>query len=132
VIVLDTSAVIELLLGSGAGRQVAHRVQAPEVSLHAPHLLTVEVTQVLRRLTLAGTLDDNRAHEALTDLGDLDVAYYDHQPLVARMWVLRDNLTAYDAAYVALAEVLRAPLLTLDRRLADAPGHIARVEVLGP
>ena len=85
---------------------------------------------MLRRYERAGELSTGRAHAAVTDLGDLPLQRYQHAPLLPRMWELRLNLTGYDAAYVALAEVLRAPLVTADARLASAPGHRATVEVL--
>jgi predicted nucleic acid-binding protein len=130
VIVLDASAVVELLLGTKAGIAVRQRVSGGNESLHAPHLMDVEVAQVLRRYQATGAIDDTRGREALEDLGDLDVARYPHDPLLLRVWQLRANLTAYDAVYVALAEALGAPLLTRDRRIASVPGHRARVETI--
>ena len=129
-IVLDASATVELLFRSTLGAQVAERIGSPAVSLHAPHLLSVEVTQVLRRLVRREQLSAARAAEAVVDLGDLDIARYEHEPLLVRMWELRPNLTAYDAAYVALAELLDAPLLTTDVRLARSPGARCTFEVL--
>lgn len=93
-------------------------------SLHAPHLLAVEVAQVIRRYQLQGLLNADRGALALASLADLDVASYPHEPLLPAIWQLRENLTAYDAAYVALAAALRAPLVTLDGRLAAAPHGI--------
>lgn len=95
-----------------------------------PHLLDLEVLQVLRRFQRGGTLTDNRADEALADLADLPLIRFAHLPLVFEIWRLRDNLTAYDAAYVALAEVLDATLVTRGQRLANAPGIGARVDVV--
>ncbi len=129
-IVLDASAVLELLVGSDAGEAVADRIAPPAETLHAPHLLDLEVAQVLRRLQAAGTLGAARAREAVRDLLELDVTRYAHADLLPRVWALRANLSAYDAAYIALAEVLDAPLLTLDARLARSPGHRAEVELL--
>ena len=103
---------------------------APGRVLHAPHLLDVEVAQVLRRLERAGAVGERRAGEALDDLRALRLVRHEHLPLLTRAWALRHNLSAYDALYVALAEGLGAPLLTLDRRLADAPGHGAEVRVV--
>lgn len=131
-IVLDASAVVELLLGTAAGVAVAERIADPDESLHAPHLLSVEVAQVLRRLTASGQLTARRGHDAMEDLADLPLERYDHEPLLGRMWALRSHLTAYDSTYIALAEGLGAPLLTLDRRLATAPGHRALVELVSP
>ena len=127
-IVLDASAVVELLLGSPRGATVRARIERPDESLHAPHLLDVEVASVLRRYQLSGDLTADDGREALTDLAGLDIARYPHDPLLPRVWELRTAVTAYDAVYLALAEILEAPLLTLDRRLARARGHGARVE----
>lgn len=129
-IVLDASAAVELVLGTEAGREVARRVADPGISLHAPHLLDVEVDQVVRRYVRGGQVTEERGRLALELLADLDLERHGHDALLPRMWALRVNLTAYDAAYVALAEALDAPLLTRDRRLANAPGHTARVVVV--
>jgi predicted nucleic acid-binding protein len=129
VIVLDASAVVELVLGSQRGATVRARVQRPDESLHAPHLLDVEVVSVLRRYQISGELSAEDGREALADLAGLDITRYPHHPLLPRVWELRTFVTAYDAVYLALAEVLEAPLLTLDRRLARARGHGAQVEV---
>ncbi|MFN8095505.1 MAG: type II toxin-antitoxin system VapC family toxin [Vicinamibacteria bacterium] len=130
-IVLDASALVELLLGTAAGRAVLERIASPDVSLHAPHLADVEVAQVLRRLARDGDLDPGSAGTALADLRALDLERHSHEPLLERVWALRDNLTAYDAVYVALAEALDAKLVTCDRRLARAPGLSRRVELVG-
>jgi len=130
VIVLDASAAVELLIGTGNGDLVADRIADPAESLHIPHLLAVEVAQVLRRLVVAGDLRPGRAVAALDDLADLDAERYPHEPFLTRIFALRANLTAYDAAYVALAETLDAPVVTFDRRLASARGTEATVELL--
>ncbi len=93
--------------------------------------MDLEVLHALRRQALLGTLSRERSSEALTDLGNISFARYPHTPLVGRIWELRENLTAYDAAYVALAEALDAPLVTMDARLAQAPGVRAAIEVYG-
>ncbi|MBI2468283.1 MAG: type II toxin-antitoxin system VapC family toxin [Candidatus Rokubacteria bacterium] len=129
-IVLDASAVLELLLRRPAGDTLRERVSARDETLHAPHLLDIEVTQVLRRYYLAGHLSAERGREALEDLADLDVRRYPHDVFLSRVWELRSSVTAYDAVYLALAEVLGAPLVTLDRRLASARGHRARIELV--
>ena len=128
-IVVDASAVIELLLRSAAGQRVAARIADPEEGLVAPHLLDVEVAQVLRRAEARGLITAERAVDALSLLQDLDAVRYPHGPLLERAWDLRRNCTAYDAVYLALAEALRAPLLTLDRRLARVPGVRAIVQL---
>jgi predicted nucleic acid-binding protein len=130
VIVLDASAAVGLLLQSPVGVRVADRALAADESLHAPHLLDVEVTQVVRRFALAGELTAERAEQALLDLTDLPLTRYAHTDLIARIWSLRDSLTTYDAAYVALAEALDAPLLTSDGKLARAHGHAAHIELI--
>jgi predicted nucleic acid-binding protein len=130
VIVVDASAVLETLLRTPAAAAVEGRLFDSRQTLHAPHLIDVEVAQVVRRYAAAGELDAERGREALADLADLPLLRYPHDLLLPRIWELRHNLTAYDAAYVALAEALGAPLLTRDRRLAAAPGHHAQVELV--
>lgn len=121
---------IEVLLQTDAGVSIAERYLDGRRTLHAPHLLDVEVAQVLRRYVTRGELWDARAQEALDVLALFPLTRYPHEPLLRRIWALRENLTAYDAAYVALAEGLRAPLLTRDRRLAGAPRLAGSVEVV--
>ena len=129
-IVVDASALIEVLLGTRAAGILAERLFADGETLHAPHLIDVEVAQVLRRYALAGTLGADRGAEALEDLADFPIARYPHQPFLFRMWELRHNVTAYDAAYLALAEALDAPLVTRDAKLASSAGHRARIELV--
>jgi len=130
VIVLDASAALELVLHTPAGEIVARRIAPPEESLHAPHLIVLDVAQVLRRYEAIRSLSPARAREALEDFTDLAVTRYPHEVLLPRIWELRKNAAAYDGAYLALAEVLGAPLLTADSRLASTPGHRAQVEVV--
>jgi len=130
VIVIDASVVIELLLRTVAGRQLERSVLGVAETLHAPHLLDLEVTQVLRRYVRAGELSVERGKEALQDLLDLPLSRYPHYLFLPRIWELRESATAYDAAYLALAESLAAPLLTRDVRLGAASGHRAVVKVL--
>jgi predicted nucleic acid-binding protein len=130
VIVLDASAAVEIILQTEVGVALTGRLLTPESALHAPHLLDVEVAQVLRRFTLHGEVRPERARQALEDLADLPIERYPHEMLLPRIWTLRQNLTAYDAAYVALAEILGATLLTRDGRISRASGHSARVEVV--
>lgn len=129
-IVLDASAVLELLLNTEGGSLVGDRISDPAESLHAPHLLSVEVIQVLRRYVAARSIGVEIAAAALEDLAALDIARYAHEPFLGRVWELRNNVTAYDAVYLALAEILDSPLLTFDSRLAASPGHVASVELL--
>ena len=129
-IVVDASALIELLLPSDAAGTVAARLFDSGDSLAAPHLIDVEAAQVLRRYAQAGEIDGRRGREAMADLADMPIRRYPHDVLLPRVWDLRHNLTAYDATYVALAEALDAPLVTRDRRLAGAAGHGAKIELL--
>jgi predicted nucleic acid-binding protein len=129
-IVVDASSVLEVLLRTPVAAVVEARLFDPAETLHAPHLIDVEAAQVIRRYASTGDIDGPRGKAALDDLADLPLRRYPHSFLLPRVWQLRNNLTAYDAVYVALAEALNAPLLTRDRRLADAPGHRARIELL--
>jgi predicted nucleic acid-binding protein len=128
--VLDASALVELLLGTDPGRRVAERIADPGERLDVPHLADVEVAQALRRYVRAGELDAAAAAGALDDLRSLDLERHGHEPLLGRVWALRDNPTAYDAVYVALAEALDSTLLTCDGRLARAPVVSDRVELV--
>ncbi len=129
-IVLDASALLELLLGTARGRLVAARISDPSLGLHIPHLADIEIAQALRRYVRDGELDVASAASAIENLQELDLERYSHEPLLARVWALRNNLTAYDAVYVALAELLNTTLLTCDGRLARAPGLARRVELI--
>ncbi|MGH7087360.1 MAG: type II toxin-antitoxin system VapC family toxin [Stellaceae bacterium] len=129
-IVVDASALLEVLLRTSAAAAIEDRLFDAEETLHAPHLIDVEVAQVLRRYAATGQIAATRCRDALSDLLDLPLSRYPHDVLLPRVWDLRHNLTAYDAAYVALAEALDAPLLTRDRRLAAAPGHRARIDLV--
>jgi predicted nucleic acid-binding protein len=128
-IVLDASAAVEWLLQTSAGQRIERRIYSGGESLHSPHLLDLEVAQVLRRLVREGSVSVQRAAEAIQDLVDLRVTRYPQFVLLTRIWQLRDNFSAYDAAYVVLAEKLCAPLITRDARLASAAGHRAQVEL---
>ena len=129
-IVVDASALVELLLDTDEAGAVAARLFDSGDSLAAPHLIDVEAAQVLRRYAQVGEIDGRRGREAMADLADMPIRRYPHDVLLPRVWDLRHNLTAYDAAYVALAEALDAPLVTRDRRLARAAGHGADIELL--
>ena len=109
---------------------LSRRLFARGQTLHAPHLLDLEVAQVLRRFCARGELTVTRAGEALADLLDFPLTRYPHDLFLERIWQLRENLTVYDAAYVALAEALSATLVTRDVRLGRSPGHAASIEVL--
>ena len=129
-IVVDASALIEFLLQTALGRKVEARLLRDDDEWHAPHLIDIEVTQVLRRLVRAGELSADRANEAITDLADVDLHRHAHLDLLTRVWKLRENVTAYDAVYVALAEALDASVVTCDAPLAKAPGLRATVELI--
>lgn len=129
-IVLDASAAIDWMLQTPAGQRVDKRIFSQNESLHSPHLVDLEVAQVLRRLVREQAVSVYRADEAIRDLLDLRITRYPHSVLLPRIWQLRDNFSAYDAAYVVLAETLGATLLTRDTRLASAAGHHASVELI--
>lgn len=129
-IVLDASAVVELVLATAAGRRIASRIADPALALHVPHLLDVEVAQALRRCVASGDIQSDDAVLAIAALRDLPLERHGHDALLDRVWALRRNLTAYDAVYVALAEALGAVLVTCDRKLARAPGVAARAELV--
>ena len=129
-IVPDASSVIEVLLQTERGQRLETRLLHPAETLHVPHLIDIEVAHVLRRVCLQGLLDPQRGAEAIEDLAALPLIRYSHDLFLPRIWTLRHTLTAYDATYVALAEVLSAPLLTCDTRLAASHGHEAIIEVV--
>ena len=131
-IVLDASAALELLLNGSRAEGVAERTFADGESLHAPHLIDVEIAQVLRRLVRHSEIDPSRATEAFADLRDLALTRYPHQMLLDGIWTLRDNVSAYDAAYVVLSLELGATLLTCDRKLSVVPVAGLAVEFVGP
>jgi len=129
VIVIDASALLEVLLRRATAQAIETRLFAIGETLHAPHLLDVEIAQVLRRCAIRGDVDESRGREALAHLAGLPIQRYPHQVLLPRIWELRHNVSAYDASYVALTESLDAVLVTCDQRLANAAGHRARVRV---
>jgi predicted nucleic acid-binding protein len=130
VIVIDASALVELLLRTEKADAVADLAFSTDEPLHAPELLDIEVAQALRRLVRLKQITASRASDALADHAQYAIQRYPHSPLLDRIWELRDTVTAYDAAYVALAEVTDAPLVTCDGKLAGAPGHRAQVVLI--
>lgn len=128
-IVVDASALLEFLLQTPLGTRVEARLLRDD-EFHCPHLIDVEVTQGLRRLVRAREVSADRAAEAIQDLVDLDLHRHAHLDLLTRAWKLRENMTAYDAMYVALAEALDATVVTCDTPLAKAAGHRAHIEVI--
>ena len=129
-IVVDASAALEVLLRTPRAAAVNTRLFAGGDLLNAPHLVDLEIVQVLRRHVSAGEMTAARAAEALEVWHAFPIARWPHERLLGRVWALRATLTAYDAAYVALAEALDVVLVTTDGKLARAPGHGARVEVV--
>ena len=119
-----------MLLRTPGSEGLEERLFDERETLHAPYLLDLEVAQVLRRYAVRGELAPARGERALELLAAFPLTRYPHEPLLPRVWALRANLTAYDAAYVALAEGLGALLLTRDRRLTNSAGHRARVELV--
>jgi len=129
VVVVDASALAPALADDGPEGDVA-RARLRGESLTAPELIDLETTSVIRRQLLSGQLDARRAEFALGDLTDLPLRRAPHLPLLPRCWELRQNITVYDAAYVALAELLDVVLITGDARLANAPGPRCRIDLL--
>ncbi|HWO29228.1 MAG TPA: type II toxin-antitoxin system VapC family toxin [Candidatus Acidoferrum sp.] len=128
-IVLDASAAIDWLLQTAVGKQIEKRIYSRGESLHAPHLLDLEIAQVMRRLVREGAVSAPRADQAIQDLLDLRVTRYPHFVFLPHIWRLRDNFSAYDAVYVALTEKLGATLITRDARLASASARMASIEL---
>jgi predicted nucleic acid-binding protein len=131
-IVVDASAITELLLQTALGTRVEQRLYQEDDDLHAPHLLDVEVLSALRRLVHLGEVLPERAEEAIQDLGVLRVVRHGHRDLATRAWELRHNFTVYDAMYLALAEALDATVVTCDAPFGATPRRVARVEVIRP
>ena len=129
-IVVDASVVLEVLLRTPAAQAVEQRLFAEGQSLQAPHLIDLEVIQVLRRFSASRQIRPEHGPAAVDRFSEFPIRRYPHRILLTRIWELRHNLTAYDAAYVALAEAIGAPLLTADRKLARAPGIECEVELL--
>ena len=127
-LVVDTSAVLAALIGRPADKRLMDRLGI-DGDLCAPHLLDIELLHALRRLVGGGELSEGRAAAARSDFADLSIVRYSHVILADRIWELRHNLTAYDAAFVALAERLATPLITCDAGLAKAPGNAAAIEL---
>ena len=127
-IVVDASAVLEVLLRTTLGAAIESQLWRESDALHSPHLLDVEIAQVIRRFTIAREIEVERAQAALDDFIALPISRHPHEFLLPRVWSLRNNFTAYDAVYVALAELLEATLLTHDRRLATAARRHVQVE----
>ncbi len=128
-IVVDASAIVDYVTHRSRPDLARRMVDAV---LHAPHLVDVEVAHALRGVAARGELSSDRVSDALRDAAEMRIKHYPHRPLLVRAWQLRDNLSIYDAVYVALAELLEAPLVTCDARLAAASGHDAEIELFAP
>lgn len=129
-IVADASAVVEFALRRRASSRLGARLRRE--AIHAPYLIEVEALNALRRVVRNEGLSDESATVARSDLASMPVVLYPHRPLMERIWELRHTLSAYDASYVALAELLPAPLVTCDARLARSSGHSAEIELFAP
>jgi predicted nucleic acid-binding protein len=132
-LVIDASALTELLLVRPAAREIERQLAERDYDVHAPHLIDVEVLSALRRLVAAKETSSERAGQAIQDLLDLRLERYAHDILAPRVWALRENFSAYDGAYLALAELLAddgVPLLTADARLACAVHAHSDTEVI--
>jgi len=127
-IVVDASVVVDLVLARGRATAIAERIRG--CTLHAPHVIDLEVAHGIRRNWIAAFIYGARLDAAVAAVLDLPINRYSHRPLLPRIMALRENVTAYDGAYVALAEVLALPLITLDARLARSSGHTARIEFI--
>ena len=128
--VLDASGAVELLLNTAAGKRLSARLAGEFEAVHVPHLIDIEIAQVLRRYVLRGVLDERLGAMALGRWMDFDVERHPHHPFLGRIWRLRANVTAYDAVYLALAEALSTELVTGDRRLAEVPGTAVAIELI--
>ena len=129
-IVVDASTLVEVLLRARGAQAIEDRLFENGQTLHAPHLIDVEVAHAIRRYAISGQIKGDRGRAAFAILAALPLNRYPHGFLLPRIWDLRNNLTAYDAVYIALAETLQVPLITRDRRLAGAAGHRARIELV--
>lgn len=129
-IVIDASAVLELCLVTPMAAMVEERLDAAGRDLVAPEIVDLEVLQALRRLVHREDITGQRAEAALDVFRHMPIDRFGHGLLHTRIWSLRHNLTAYDAAYFALAELLEAPLWTRDRKFLSVPGHRVRVDIL--
>lgn len=129
-IILDASLAIDVALATSDGRRLQQRLRADGRPLGAPELIDLEILQVMRRSVRRGEVDAEQAAEALGIFEALPLERFPHRIVSRRIWSLRDNLTTYDAAYIALAELLDAPLWTRDSKMQGVPGARAQVEIV--
>jgi predicted nucleic acid-binding protein len=130
VIVVDASIAAEILLGRPGDAAALERLFGTTEDMHAPQLFSVEVANVIRGAWLDRDISDEAGQMAISFLRAFPISLHSHEPLLDRAWALRQNVTAYDGMYVALAELLDVPLITRDRRLARSSGHTARIEFI--
>jgi len=130
VIVADASAILDVLLRAPSAAVIERRLFASGETIHVPHLIDVEVLQVLRRYDRTAETGSIHVEQARQVYLDMRLNRYPHTVLAPRIWELRHNFTAYDAAYIALAEALEAPLITRDRAFAFGSAHRAQILVL--
>ncbi|MCI0443905.1 type II toxin-antitoxin system VapC family toxin [bacterium] len=129
-IVVDSSVILEVLLRTKSSQTIEKKIFSRGQTLHAPHLIDIEIAQVIRRYASAGEITPERGSQAIEDLIDFRISRYSHDILLPRIWELRTNMTAYDATYVSLAEILDSPLLTRDAKLARSPGSNAKIRLI--
>jgi predicted nucleic acid-binding protein len=130
VIVVDSSVILEVLLRTKSAQTIEKKIFSRGQTLHAPHLIDLEIAQVIRRYASAGEITSERGTQAIEDFTDLRITRYPHDILLPRIWDLRTNMTAYDAAYVVLAEILDSPLLTRDSKLSRSSVTTAKVQLI--
>ncbi len=129
-IVIDASLALEIAIATAEGIELRERLSAESHALAAPEIIELEILQALRRLVRLKKITVSRADTALEIVSAMEIERYSHVPLGSRIWELRDNLTSYDAAYFALAELLGVPLWTRDKKYSNVPGHLSRIEYL--
>ncbi|WP_150462743.1 type II toxin-antitoxin system VapC family toxin [Nesterenkonia ebinurensis] len=129
-IILDASAITDMLTNAQPAAEVRRILSEHSARAVCPHLMDAEVLSAIRRMLNQGLIEVQQADEAVHSLELLPVARLPHYPLLPRAWALRDNMSAYDALYIAMAESLDAPLITTDFKLANTPGHRAEVVAL--
>ena len=129
-IIIDASLALDISVATPQGDALSDQLMGEGHALAAPEVIELEVLQALHRLLWLDRINLTTADRAMAVFAAMEIERYSHLPLRSRIWSLRDNLTAYDAAYFALAELLDAPLWTRDNKFSDIPGHQARVEIL--
>jgi predicted nucleic acid-binding protein len=129
-LVIDASLAVELSLHTPKGAHAAEIALQSGEELHAPHLIDIEFAHALRRLVLSNEIEGAAGMQALQDFEDLRLDRHPHSVFLPRIWELRNSVSAYDGAYIALSEILHAPLLTCDGRLSRSHGHRAEIRII--